>query len=38
MDPGEQAQWIDFAVREYTDNAKRYRDGLRRIDQEGTLR
>jgi len=38
MDPGEQAQWIDFAVREYTDNAKRYRDGLRRIDQEGTPR
>ena len=38
MDPEKQAQWIDFAVREYTDNAKRYRDGLRRIDQEGTPR
>src|SRR5674476_1405761 len=38
MGPEKQAQWIDFAVREYTDNAKRYRDGLRRIDQEGTPR
>lgn len=35
MDPERQAEWIEFAVREYTDNAKRYRHGLRRIDQEG---
>jgi len=34
MNPEKQAEWIDFAVREYTDNAKRYRHGLRRIDQE----
>jgi carbonic anhydrase/acetyltransferase-like protein (isoleucine patch superfamily) len=36
IDPEKQAQWIDFAVREYTHNAKRYRNGLRRIDQEGS--
>lgn len=35
IDPQRQAEWIDFAVRQYRDNAKRYRHGLRRIDQEG---
>ncbi|MEV7383890.1 gamma carbonic anhydrase family protein [Streptomyces lydicus] len=35
MDPEQQAEWIDFAVREYRDNAKRYRHGLRRIEREG---
>lgn len=34
MDPERQREWIDFAVGEYTENAKRYRHGLRRIDQE----
>jgi carbonic anhydrase/acetyltransferase-like protein (isoleucine patch superfamily) len=38
MDPAVQAEWIAFGVNEYTDNAKRYRDGLRRIDQEGNSR
>lgn len=41
MDSPLQSQWIDFGVREYVDNAKRYRSGLRRIDipeQEGTRR
>jgi hypothetical protein len=37
MDPGQRAEWIDVAVREYTDNAKRYRQGLRRIDPEESL-
>lgn len=27
-----QAEWIDFGVAEYVTNAKRYRQGLRRID------
>lgn len=31
-----QAQWIDFGVNEYVGNAKRYRNGLRRIDEKGT--
>jgi len=38
MDSAMQAQWIDFGVREYTGNAKRYRDGLRRIEEEGDAR
>lgn len=33
VDPGEQKKWIDFAVREYLDNAAHYRSKLRRIDQ-----
>lgn len=37
LDPGEQRKWIDFAVREYRENALRYRDSLRLIDQ-GTRR
>ena len=35
IDPEQQAVWMDVAVRMYTDNAKRYRHGLRRIDQGG---
>jgi carbonic anhydrase/acetyltransferase-like protein (isoleucine patch superfamily) len=35
IDPQRQAEWMDLAVGMYTDNAKRYRAGLRRIDQEG---
>jgi len=34
IDPERQTQWMDVAVRMYTDNAKRYRHGLRRVDQE----
>jgi carbonic anhydrase/acetyltransferase-like protein (isoleucine patch superfamily) len=37
VDPGEQRKWIDFAVREYRENALRYRNSLRLIDQ-GTRR
>jgi carbonic anhydrase/acetyltransferase-like protein (isoleucine patch superfamily) len=33
VDAGEQEKWIDFAVREYRDNAVRYRSELRRIEQ-----
>ncbi|HET6626870.1 MAG TPA: gamma carbonic anhydrase family protein [Nocardioidaceae bacterium] len=33
VDAGEQKKWIDFAVREYLDNAADYRRKLRRIDQ-----
>jgi len=33
IDPDRQAVWIDIAVRLYAENAKRYRHGLRRIDQ-----
>ena len=36
IDPEKHAVWIAVAVRMYTDNAKHYRDGLRRIDQEET--
>jgi carbonic anhydrase/acetyltransferase-like protein (isoleucine patch superfamily) len=35
IDPKKHAEWMDVAVRLYADNAKRYRIGLRRIDQEG---
>jgi carbonic anhydrase/acetyltransferase-like protein (isoleucine patch superfamily) len=35
MDPQRQAEWMGLAVGMYTDNAKRYRHGLRRIDREG---
>lgn len=35
IDPQKHAEWIAVAVRMYADNAKSYRDGLRRIDQEG---
>lgn len=38
MDGSVQAQWIDFGVKEYLGNARRYRQGLRRIDQEGNGR
>ena len=38
MDSAVQAGWIDLGVGEYTRNAKRYRDGLRRIDHEGNSR
>lgn len=38
MDSAVQAQWIDFGVGEYVGNARRYRDRLRRIDQEGNGR
>jgi len=37
MDTKRYAQWIDSGVREYTNNAKRYRSGLRRIDLGDTL-
>jgi hypothetical protein len=43
MDPERQSEWIDLAVSLYVDNAKRYRTGLRRIDdppridEEGNL-
>jgi carbonic anhydrase/acetyltransferase-like protein (isoleucine patch superfamily) len=33
IDPDRQAEWIDIAVSLYAENAKRYRQGLRRIDQ-----
>lgn len=33
VDTGEQKKWIDFAVREYRDNAAHYRSKLRHIDQ-----
>jgi carbonic anhydrase/acetyltransferase-like protein (isoleucine patch superfamily) len=32
LDPGQQKKWIDYAVREYRDNARRYRRQLRRMD------
>ncbi|TDO34757.1 carbonic anhydrase/acetyltransferase-like protein (isoleucine patch superfamily) [Kribbella sp. VKM Ac-2527] len=32
LDPGQQKKWIDFAVREYRDNARRYRRELRLMD------
>jgi carbonic anhydrase/acetyltransferase-like protein (isoleucine patch superfamily) len=35
IDPQKQAEWMDWAVRLYVENAKRYRHELRRIDQEG---
>ena len=35
IDPEKQGEWMDVAVRMYTDNANHYRHGLRRIDQEG---
>jgi carbonic anhydrase/acetyltransferase-like protein (isoleucine patch superfamily) len=35
IDPQKQAEWMDWAVRLYVENTKRYRHGLRRIDQEG---
>lgn len=35
MDGSVQAEWIDFGVKEYTGNAQRYRQGLRRIDHGG---
>jgi carbonic anhydrase/acetyltransferase-like protein (isoleucine patch superfamily) len=35
IDPARQAEWIDHAVQLYVGNAKRYRQGLRRIDHEG---
>lgn len=35
MDADVQAEWIAFGVKEYVENAQRYREGLRRIDDEG---
>lgn len=35
MSDAVQAEWIDLGVEEYVAAAKRYRAGLRRIDQEG---
>jgi hypothetical protein len=32
LDPGQQKKWIDYAVREYRDNARRYRRELRLMD------
>jgi carbonic anhydrase/acetyltransferase-like protein (isoleucine patch superfamily) len=32
VDPGVQASWIDFAVKEYVENARTYRDNLRLIE------
>jgi len=32
IDPDRQSEWIDLAVSLYAENAKRYRQGLRRID------
>jgi hypothetical protein len=32
MDAAVQAGWIDYGVREYLRNAKRYRHELRRLD------
>ena len=37
MDTEKYAQWIDSGVREYINNAKRYRGALRRIDLADTL-
>lgn len=37
MDTEKYAQWIDSGAREYTNNAKRYRGALRRIDLGDTL-
>lgn len=34
IDAAEQAEWIDFAVREYVDNSKRYAGGLRRLTEQ----
>ena len=33
VDPDQQQKWIDFAVREYRDNARYYRDHLRLIER-----
>ena len=35
LDPGQQKKWIDFAVREYRDNTRRYRRELRLMDSGG---
>jgi len=37
IDPERQAEWIDAAVTLYAENAKRYRHGLRRIDQHSPI-
>ncbi|MBE3076111.1 MAG: gamma carbonic anhydrase family protein [Actinobacteria bacterium] len=37
IDPEKHAEWIAVAVRMYADNAKRYREGLRRIDQPALI-
>jgi len=37
IDPDRQAEWIDLAVSLYAENAKRYRHGLRRIDQPARI-
>ena len=37
IDPDTQTEWIDEAVSLYAENAKRYRHGLRRIDQPGPI-
>ena len=37
MDTEKYARWINSGAREYTNNAKRYRSGLRRIDPGDTL-
>ncbi|MDQ1482759.1 MAG: hypothetical protein QOF35_835 [Actinomycetota bacterium] len=37
MDPERQSEWIDLAVSLYVENAKRYRTGLRRIDDPPTI-
>ena len=36
IDPTVQASWIDFAVNEYVDNARTYRDELRLIEPDRT--
>ncbi len=38
MDSATQSTWIDFGVNEYVAAAKRYRTGLRRIDENGAAR
>ena len=35
LDPERHAEWMKVAVGLYTDNARRYRHGLRRIDPDG---
>lgn len=36
IDPGDQAEWIDFAVREYRENGKHYSQNLRLLRAVGT--
>jgi carbonic anhydrase/acetyltransferase-like protein (isoleucine patch superfamily) len=38
MDPEQQGKWIDFAVREYRENAAHYRANLRLVEREASTK